>query len=447
MQATLKNLFLSFLGALVLCFASLSGAASGEQGAERRAAAEIRVEALGSEEPWRVTWRLRKPAGQIVFPRSTDDNRVRSWLAEACCEIVRVGENEIARRRDGREFKEISLRVPPVYAALPKDYAPFSPFGDGGMLFHSGRFFACGESCPDDPRWSMRLSVPKGRHILLNGERKLRRATWEESGGGRSVYIGESVPVQTPDLIAVIDKALPETIRVQLSDELPKFMSYFAGKLGALETPPMLFASYHTASPHGGSGQQGGVLPGQVFIHFYGSGWPERMKNPNFGNDLAWHFAHEAAHLYQRRNFDSADAWIHEGSAEVFAAIALRERGAASAAFVEARIERARKNCAGKVAGKSIRDVLAAADFDVAYSCGLVLGLAVDEAIRASPGGADGLFAVWKDLAASKSSSALDKEDDFLAAVARVSSPSIADAIRKAVRTPDAELSPASLSR
>ena len=31
----------------------------------------------------------------------------------------------------------------PTYSRLPKDYAPFSPFGDGGMLFHTGRLFAC----------------------------------------------------------------------------------------------------------------------------------------------------------------------------------------------------------------------------------------------------------------------------------------------------------------
>jgi hypothetical protein len=442
MRVTLRLFSTRTIGVLALCCLPAIGSpvgASDNRNVRPRPVAEIRIEAL-DRQPWRVTWRLQKPARQIVFARSTDDNRARTWIADACCEIVRIEGNEIARRRDGAEFREISLRVPPEYAVLPKDYAPFSPFGDGGMLFHSGRFFACGNTCPHDPRWRMRLSVPKQHHILLNGERMKRKATWEDSSTGRGVYIGDSMPVQTPDLVAVLDRSLPDAIQAQLTEGLPKFMRHFAARLGALETRPMLFASYDASFPRG-FGSQGGVLPGQVFMHYYGSGWPERMKNARFANDLAWHFAHEAAHLYHRRNFDSQDGWIHEGSAEAFAALALREEDPSSAEYVQARVDRSRRDCARKVAQNSVRDVLATQTFDVAYSCGLVLSLAMDEAIRRISPRSDGLFGVWRELTATVSAGANATEEDFLAALSRVSNAALARAVRDAVRATAPDLS------
>lgn len=45
---------------------------------------------------------------------------------------------------------------------------------------------------------------------------------------------------------------------------------------------------------------QGGVLEGRIFMHFYGSKWPEKMTSAAFAPGLAWFLAHEAGHLYQR---------------------------------------------------------------------------------------------------------------------------------------------------
>ena len=43
----------------------------------------------------------------------------------------------------------VKFTLTPTYRHLSKDYAPFSPFSDGGLLFHSGRFFACADECAD----------------------------------------------------------------------------------------------------------------------------------------------------------------------------------------------------------------------------------------------------------------------------------------------------------
>lgn len=81
------------------------------------------------------------------------------------------------------------------------------------------------------------------------------------------------------------------------------------------------------------------------------------MTKPEFADDLAWHFAHEAAHLYQRQVFAGAgDAWIHEGSAEALAALALRSLHSSMEEFIDTRIARAREKCQEQLGDQAIVD-------------------------------------------------------------------------------------------
>src|SRR6187551_1452975 len=141
------------------------------------------------------------------------------------------------------------------------------------------------------PAWTMYLSAATEDQIILDGKALKAQAHWTDRDDGRSIYVGKNAPQQTADFIAVLDTALPERIRSQLLAQLPEFMHLFSGKLGVLPTRPMLFVSYDVSHPKGW-GRQGGVLPGQVFVHFYGSKWPAEMEKPGFPDDLAWHFAH-----------------------------------------------------------------------------------------------------------------------------------------------------------
>ena len=59
-------------------------------------------------------------------------------------------------------------------------------------------------------------------------------------------------------------------------------------------------------------------------MHWYGEKAIEKLDQ----NATFWFFAHEVAHLYQGRagNVEAlADAWLHEGSAELFASISYSE--------------------------------------------------------------------------------------------------------------------------
>jgi hypothetical protein len=397
---------------------------------------EILVTALRGMQ-WQVRYDFAQPVDKLEFKTSPDDSRGRTWLPDQGFEIVSTDHGEVARRKDGAQFRTVRFRMSPTYSVLPKEYAPFSPFGDGGMLFHTGRLFACPERCPADASWSMDLWAATDDQIILDGKAVKAEAHWIDKDDGRSVYVGKNVPQQTGDFIAVIDTALPERIRSQLLAQLPEFMHLFSGKLGVLPIRPMLFVSYDVSHPKGW-GRQGGVLPGQVFVHFYGSKWPAEMEKPGFPDDLAWHFAHEAAHLYQAStSTESGDAWITEGGAEAFAAMALR---ADANAYVQSAEEKAVGECREFLKGRSVHAAIAAGTYDAAYSCGMLINLAIDSKIRLATKH-DGLYAVWRNyLQRARKKESVVSTAAYLEAVSAVGDADIAEWVQKAVAEEGANL-------
>ena len=144
-------------------------------------------------------------------------------------------------------------------------------------------------------------------------------------------------------------------------------------------TIQMLFAALdRDAAPDGNPlsnnfSSQGGTLPGQVFMHLAGDGWlePLDVRGDYAGEFLAWFFAHEAAHLYQRAsdyNSIEEDAWIHEGSAEAFAAITMQELELASDASIETRKTQSVEKCLEGLKQDDLRTAGSRQDFDLYYS-------------------------------------------------------------------------------
>lgn len=157
--------------------------------ADNTSAAEILITAFHNKQ-WQVRYDLPRPTREMVFTRSPDDSRKQTWLADELFEVVETDHGEAVRRKDGAEFTTLRIRMSAEYRALPSDYAPFSPFGDGGMLFHTGRFFACAGECPKDAKWSMSLWADPKDTVVLNGKRESYYVQWSDSGEGRMVYVG-----------------------------------------------------------------------------------------------------------------------------------------------------------------------------------------------------------------------------------------------------------------
>src|SRR5690554_2548838 len=217
---------------------------------------------------WTVTYTLNEPAERLMFVRSPNQSRAERWRPlDDDLMIVWRDDNEVVVSKSGDKFTEASFVLDATYTPLPKDYAPFSPFSDGGMLVHTGRFYACVESCTNHHHeWPMAVNITTSDYLLIDGMRFLDFHEWLDRDSGRAIYIGQQPPEHFAALVAVIDPALPQSLQYELVTELPMIMSYFTQHLGVLKQTPTLFASY---SEFDGAyyGQQGGVLPNQVFMH------------------------------------------------------------------------------------------------------------------------------------------------------------------------------------
>lgn len=403
------------------------------------------IELVPGEALWEVRYTLPAPARELRFVRvDAKGRRAASWAAvDPALAIALEDGEEVVRRTDGAAFDRAAFRMAPRYVELEKDYAPFAPFGDGGMLVHTGRFHACAGACTGGETFPVSLQPPEGAHAIVHGQ-VVDRVRFEDRDNGTNLYVGRALPVATPDVVAVVDAAFPADTRARLESLLPRLMAFYGKELGALPSRPMLFASRDEDHPGGGYGYQGGTLPGQVFMHFYGRN--AAFATPEFATRVDWFFAHEAAHLYQQFSAleDPGDSWIHEGGADALAAVALQSLGVIDAGAVDARVSQSVDACAKGIAARPLQRAHADGAFDAYYSCGFVMQMAVDAAARRASDGACGLACVWRGFQAEVAAGQPWTGDTFIAVVARLADARTAGFVRTisrdAVADPSATL-------
>ncbi len=356
---------------------------------------------------WSVTYTAEKPVTRLAFARSPDDSRTRRWQPFTDAFVVRYFDGqEYIERTDGAAFTSVSLHLTPTYIPLPKDYAPFSPFSDGGMLLHSGRFFACAEACDSATQtWAFTLSVPANESIIVSGKGYQETAGWEDTDSGQTVYVGTANPIADSHFVSIIDQQLPAELSQLIAAKLPELMAKFAAQLGELAFRPTLFASY-SDTDDGRYGHQGGVLPGQVFMHWYGKPAIAQLDS----QAVYWFFAHEVAHLFQREAAQieiPADAWVHEGVAEFFAG-QMADKGYFGDKLVQAKLR-----CRQGLQGFNDYAQASQRNSQLHYSCGVVLMNAINADLLATSDKT--LFDVWKAFNASVMAGATPSAQSFVA--------------------------------
>lgn len=170
-----------------------------------------------SDNVWTVSYTAGQPVSQLVFKRTPDNSRTERWQPmSADFQIEYQDSSERVMRIDGQPFQTVSFWLTPAYQPLPKEYAPFSPFSDQGVLFHSGRFFACAESCTDEQnQWSLELIAPAHENIILHGNIEQDRVRWVDRNSGSKVYVGPATPLaellchRMPGCTKVLRSSLP----------------------------------------------------------------------------------------------------------------------------------------------------------------------------------------------------------------------------------------------
>jgi len=366
-----------------------------------------------TEDILRVSYSTSRPTKQLFLKRTPDKQRATRWISpDGKFTIEHEDKVDVIKRTDGTSFDTAAFNIPMKYTTLPKDYAPFMPYRETGMLIHSGRFHVCLQKCDDENReqvFPMKVVAHISESLILLGETLKGTQMWDDQKDGTMIYIGRSKPLETNYVIALVDAALPQDIQDPLDELFPQLMAYYVEKLGALDRKPMLFASLDRHSGPDGNpnsnnfSSQGGTLPGQVFMHFAGDAWfeDEDVRGPNITGYLEWFFAHEAGHLYQRGAdyiSDENDAWIHEGGADAFAVLALSKLDKSTPAYIQKRKKEAVESCLEGLKKGPLDTAADRGDFDIIYSCGMIIQLSIDKAVRQKSNESSDLFTVWVDF-------------------------------------------------
>ena len=403
-----------------------------------------------------ASYSLGEPTPYLVFRRVPNDRRKALWRPlDTAFELSHSDGRDYVRRRDGRPFQHVAFAVPVRYDNWPGEYSPFLPFRDGGVLIHSGRFQACAMSCDGlttDSVFPMSLAPPDGHHVILQGERIDGRAVWNDRRDGAMVYAGEAVPVETDDVVGIIDPALPGDIRGELDRFFPRLMRFYTDRLGGLDEKPMLFASLDRdaepdSDPESNSySSQGGTLPGEVFLHMTGDGWFERqaVREQQLGAFLLAFYAHEASHLYQEYQGNRPeDYWIHEGGADAFAVLAVAALADEYPGYGEAKKRKSAAACAEGLQDGPLRTAIERDAFRLHYACGAVIQLAAEHAMRTA-GSAHDLFDVWAVFKQRVSDGEPWAADPFLQVMEEMAGPAPA-ALGRRILSPDPQIGEAEM--
>lgn len=340
-------------------------------------------------------YRSAAPFTALHFARKLGAYRPEFWRTPNGFRWEAQGKDEWIARIDGRPFDRIAFTIPIRYSAIPKGFAPFSPFSEGSALIYSGQFHAC-DRAPCDEAAPLPVSVTaKGQIVGVGGNRRQGRATFVSQDDGTNIFVGTLAPVRAEGFVAIIDPGLPPLLRAHLDTSLPQAVQQLTAVYGPLSFVPELYVSIDARrQPDGHVSTQGGVLPRQVFMHFDGAD-PNRGKSGGASPFwLDFFFAHEVAHLVQqdrtdRRSGDDVAAWLHEGGADAMAAVALASRGAEARTYVQGRVREAVETCAKGLAEVRLDEASAGGQFDLHYQCGLVIWLALDADLQRA--GTEGL--------------------------------------------------------
>lgn len=353
------------------------------------------------EGTWTLKYKLDHEIDRLGLTRNPDNSRTKRWLPiSKDIEITYVDGKEYIVKKDGSPFSLAEFTLTPTYIHLVADYAPFSPYSDGGTLLYSGRYFACDDSCSEQSNgWNLSISVPEDEHIIVNGKIYTSFVSWQGKNSGQNVYVGKQKPVETDTFIAVIDAGLPSQIRTSLDKDLPRMMRYFERRLGRLRHPskPTLFASYAKVE---GQSTQGGTLPSQIFMHWNINNLELRLKNENFIHETTWFFAHEIAHLYQSDKEGQSEttanqSWLHEGNADLLASLVLLHLYPDSKNYVDFRFETSKSNCIKGLQKFPLVSSLENGRFDLYYNCGFLLHRAIDTVAKKRSNLNHSIYTIW----------------------------------------------------
>ncbi len=336
-----------------------------------------------------VTYELKHRRRALIFGELSGGYRERRWsVLTPGFELLRLDTEDQIVRTDGRKFERVTLAAKPDLIRLPKEYQPIARYGVDGAMIYTGHFW------PMTGRGGRTNTVfnftpQKGASVVAFGEAAPRLENWRSPMAHPAfVYVGPLEPVETPDVMTLVDPAAPDWIKQEFETLTPAAFAHLADVFGfSPETKPNLFLAAPLGSDEGRLSYAGDALPAQFQITLEGAAW--RNDTDQSRDIFRKSTIHEAVHLWQSAARPSADkvaAWIHEGAADAIAAEAMVALGLWGEAHFVSDFDRARAECALNLEYGSLAGAEKRKSFRALYGCGHVIAVAVSRAERATVG-------------------------------------------------------------
>ena len=343
----------------------------------------------------RVTYDLRRAKRELIFGELRRGYRARRWTIESPgFELLRLADEDRIIRKDGKKFQQVTLRAAPDLIRLPKEYQPIDYYGKDGAMVYTGHFWpltkrggrlnATFDFTPTNK--SNVVAFGARARILLNWRSPMAHPAF--------VYLGPLKPIETPDVMALVDDATPDWIVREFDDLTPRAFAHLAKIFGfSPKTKPNLFLSAPLGTDDSRLSYAGDALPGQFQITLEGAAW--RLPTDQARKIFRRATVHEAVHLWQssvRPNVEDIAGWIHEGAADAIAAETLLALGLWDGAQFDQDLHRAKKDCARSLDHVALKDAQEVGRFRALYVCGHVIAHAVASADGTS------VSAFWRDF-------------------------------------------------
>jgi hypothetical protein len=282
----------------------------------------------------------------------------------------------------------IRVRITPRPDGLQADYAPALLFSDGSVALFVAQFecfpldlASAVRNLPDDLN-NQRVPAAQLTYlfhdssgpVLLDGKRVRDALT---TNSQTYVVFGAVRPMETPDMVAVVDPQLPDWIRTLLTSAVPALFTRYTQELGKIpDLRPTVLANW--AGPTRGIvARAGSALHGLIAMTYEGSGMLEETREQR--DQQLWFVAHEAAHFWlgQLVGYEYArDAWITEGGADLLAVRAVAETNPDY--DPDPLLNQAIEDCIRLTRGQGVETARERNQHRAYYACGALFGLVAE---------------------------------------------------------------------
>ncbi len=308
---------------------------------------------------WAVSYRFDRPYSALLFD-SEGNFRATNWIAA-----------NPKTKIENLHGLDVLLLVQPSseahFTVQPPDKSvrgtePFLRFSDGSEAIHLGQFPVLtvtsraeaealhgnlGKWQGKQPTIEVTLLAPQNM-LTPDGKRATGQVRLPVRSGGGYVYVGDIEPVETQDVIAVVDSGLPSWLAERFQKDIADVYAGHRARWGASTKKAMVLLAF--GGTEGKLENKGYASGSQLSMVIRGSAYAS--KNDDGLRDLLWFFAHEAAHQFQFRgelNREPGSDWITEGAANTMALAVLHDMGMMDKSLLERRYWKTHRQCVAEL--------------------------------------------------------------------------------------------------